>query len=333
MQYRTLGSDLTVSAVGLGCMGMSHAYGAPADKKQMTELLAQAVDLGYTFFDTAEVYGTPEHPHDNEELVGAALKHYRDKIVLATKFGIHFDMTSNATNKPIVPDSRPEVIRTSVEASLKRLGTDHIDLYYQHRLDPKIPIEEVAGVMADLIREGKITHWGLSEATEDTIRRAHAVCPVTAIQNRYSMMARWYENLFPVLEELHIGYVAFSPLANGFLSGKYDKSSQFDAETDYRSVMPQFQPENIDRNHDLLTLLQKLAEQNNATPVQISLAWMLCKKPYIVPIPGTRRLSRLLENAGAANVTLSAEEVSAIDEALNGMEMSEVFGGSKTVNR
>lgn len=333
MQYRTLGSDLTVSAVGLGCMGMSHAYGAPADKKEMAELLAQAVDLGYTFFDTAEVYGTPEHPHDNEELVGAALKPYRDKIVLATKFGIHFDMSSTATNKPLVPDSRPEVIRASVEASLKRLGTDHIDLYYQHRLDPKIPIEEVAGVMADLIREGKITHWGLSEATEDTIRRAHTVCPVTAIQNRYSMMARWYEDLFPVLEELHIGYVAFSPLANGFLSGKYDKSSRFDAETDYRSVMPQFQPENIDRNHDLLTLLQKLAGQNNATPAQISLAWMLCKKPYLVPIPGTRRLSRLLENAGAADVMLSAEEVSVIDEALNDMEMSEVFGGSKIVSK
>lgn len=333
MQYRTLGSDLTVSAVGLGCMGMSHAYGAPADKKEMTELLAQAVDLGYTFFDTAEVYGTPEHPHDNEELVGAALKPYRDKIVLATKFGIHFDMSSTATNKPLVPDSRPEVIRASVDASLKRLDTDHIDLYYQHRLDPKIPIEEVAGVMADLIREGKITHWGLSEATEDTIRRAHAVCPVTAIQNRYSMMARWYENLFPVLEELHIGYVAFSPLANGFLSGKYDKSSRFDAGTDYRSVMPQFQPENIDRNHDLLTLLQKLAGQNNATPAQISLAWMLCKKPYLVPIPGTRRLSRLLENAGAADVTLSAEEVAAIDKALDGMAMSEVFGGSKIVSK
>ena len=333
MQYRTLGSDLTVSAVGLGCMGMSHAYGAPADKKEMTELLAQAVDLGYTFFDTAEVYGTPEHPHDNEELVGAALKPYRDKIVLATKFGIHFDMTSNATNKPLVPDSRLEVIRASVDASLKRLDTDHIDLYYQHRLDPKIPIEEVAGVMADLIREGKITHWGLSETTEDTIRRAHAVCPVTAIQNRYSMMARWHEDLFPVLEELHIGYVAFSPLANGFLSGKYDKSSRFDAGTDYRSVMPQFQPENIDRNHDLLTLLQKLAGQNNATPAQISLAWMLCKKPYLLPIPGTRRLSRLLENAGAADVMLSAEEVSVIDEALNDMEMSEVFGGSKIVSK
>lgn len=333
MQYRILGSDLTVSAVGLGCMGMSHAYGAPADKKRMTELLAQAVDLGYTFFDTAEVYGTPDNPHDNEELVGAALKPYRNKIVLATKFGIHFDMTSTATNKPLVPDSRPEVIRASVDASLKRLGTDHIDLYYQHRLDPKIPIEEVAGVMANLIREGKITHWGLSEATEETIRRAHAVCPVTAIQNRYSMMARWYENLFPVLEELHIGYVAFSPLANGFLSGKYDKSSQFEAGTDYRSVMPQFQPENIDRNRELLTLLQKLAEQNNATPAQISLAWMLCKKPYIVPIPGTRKLSRLLENAGAADVTLSSKEVSAIDEALNGMEMSEVFGGSKIVSK
>ena len=333
MQYRTLGSDLTVSAVGLGCMGMSHAYGAPADKKEMTELLAQAVNLGYTFFDTAEVYGTPEHPNDNEELVGAALKPYRDKIVLATKFGIHFDMTSTATNKPLVPDSRPKVIRASVEASLKRLGTDHIDLYYQHRLDPKISIEEVAGVMADLIREGKITHWGLSEATEDTIRRAHAVCPVTAIQNRYSMMAQWYENLLPVLEELNIGYVAFSPLANGFLSGKYDKSSRFDAGTDYRSVMPQFQPENIDRNHDLLALLQKLAEQNNATPAQISLAWMLCKKPYIVPIPGTRKLSRLLENAGAADVTLSAKEVSAIDKALSVMEISEVFGGSKVVSK
>lgn len=328
MQYRTLGADLSVSAVGLGCMGMSHAYGAPADKKEMTELLAQAVDLGYTFFDTAEVYGTPDNPHDNEELVGAALKPYRDKIVLATKFGIHFDMTSSATNKSLIPDSRPEVIRTSVEASLKRLGTDHIDLYYQHRLDPKVSIEEVAGVMADLIREGKITHWGLSEASEDTIRRAHAVCPVTAIQNRYSMMARWYESLFPVLEELHIGYVAFSPLANGFLSGRYDKNSKFEAGTDYRSVMPQFQPESIDRNRDLLHLLNTLAEEKNATPAQISLAWMLCKKPYLVPIPGTRKLSRLLENAGASEICLTSDEVGAIDQALDSMEMSQVFGGS-----
>lgn len=331
MQTRTLGKDMTVSAIGLGCMGMSHAYGAPADKKEMTELLAQAVDMGYTFFDTAEVYGTPENPHDNEELVGAALKPYRDKIVLATKFGIHFDMSSPAVNKPLVPDSRPEVIRASVEASLKRLNTDHIDLYYQHRLDPKVPIEEVAGVMSDLIREGKITHWGLSEATEETIRRAHAVCPVTAIQNRYSMMARWYEKLFPTLEELHIGYVAFSPLANGFLSGRYDKTSQFEAGTDYRSVMPQFQPEGIDQNRALLDLLDKLAGEKNATPAQISLAWMLCKKPYIVPIPGTRKAARLQENAGAADIQLSAAEVQAIDTALNGMEMSQVFGGSRVV--
>ena len=331
MQTRTLGKDLTVSAIGLGCMGMSHAYGAPADKKEMTELLAQAVDMGYTFFDTAEVYGTPGNPHDNEELVGAALKPYRDKIVLATKFGIHFDMSSPAVNKPLVPDSRPEVIRASVEASLKRLNTDHIDLYYQHRLDPKVPIEEVAGVMSDLIREGKITHWGLSEATEETIRRAHAVCPVTAIQNRYSMMARWYEELFPTLEELHIGYVAFSPLANGFLSGRYDKNSRFEAGTDYRSVMPQFQPESIDQNRALLDLLNKLAGEKNATPAQISLAWMLCKKPYIVPIPGTRKAARLQENAGAADVCLSAAEVQAIDTALGGMEMSQVFGGSRVV--
>ena len=331
MQTRTLGKDLTVSAIGLGCMGMSHAYGAPADKKEMTELLARAVDMGYTFFDTAEVYGTPENPHDNEELVGAALKPYRDKIVLVTKFGIHFDMSSPAVNKPLVPDSRPEVIRTSVEAPLKRLNTDHIDLYYQHRLDPKVPIEEVARVMADLIREGKITHWGLSEANAETIRRAHAVCPVTAIQNRYSMMARWYEELFPMLEELHIGYVAFSPLANGFLSGRYDKNTRFEAGTDYRSVMPQFQPEGIDQNRALLDLLNKLAGEKNATPAQISLAWMLCKKPYIVPIPGTRKAARLQENAGAADVCLSAAEVQAIDTALGGMEMSQAFGGSRVV--
>lgn len=331
MQTRTLGKDLTVSAIGLGCMGMSHAYGAPADKKEMTELLARAVDMGYTFFDTAEVYGTPENPHDNEELVGAALKPCRDKIVLATKFGIHFDMSSPAVNKPLVPDSRPEVIRASVEASLKRLNTDHIDLYYQHRLDPKVPIEEVARVMADLIREGKITHWGLSEANAETIRRAHAVCPVTAIQNRYSMMARWYEELFPMLEKLHIGYVAFSPLANGFLSGRYDKNTRFEAGTDYRSVMPQFQPEGIDQNRALLDLLNKLAGQKNATPAQISLAWMLCKKPYIVPIPGTRKAARLQENAGAADICLSAAEVQAIDTALGGMEMSQVFGGSRVV--
>lgn len=330
MKYRTLGNDLTVSAVGLGCMGMSHAYGAPADKKEMTELLAQAVDMGYTFFDTAEVYGTPEHPHDNEELVGAALAPYRNQVKIATKFGIHFDMESPQVNKPLVPDSRPEVIRASVEASLKRLGTDHIDLYYQHRPDPDVPVEEVAGVMTELIQEGKITHWGLSEADEEMIRRAHKVCPVTAIQNRYSMMARWYEELFPMLEELNIGYVAFSPLANGFLSGKYGKDSVFEAGTDYRSVMPQFTTEGIDKNASLLALLQGMEEEKQATPAQISLAWMLCKKPYIVPIPGTRKLNRLEENAGASEIILTAEEVDAMDQALSSMEMSDVFGGTPT---
>lgn len=230
-----------------------------------------------------------------------------------------------------MPDSRPEVIRKSVENSLKRLGTDHIDLYYQHRVDPKIPVDEVAGVMSDLIGEGKITHWGLSEADEETIRRAHAVCPVTAIQNRYSMMARWYENLFPTLEELDIGYVAFSPLANGFLSAKYNKNSSFDKIYDYRSMMPQFTEKGMEQNAALLDLLAKIAFEKQATSAQISLAWMLCKKPYIVPIPGTRNPQRLRENAAAADVFLTPDEVKAIDSALDDMEMSEVFGGSRVV--
>ena len=328
MKYRTLGKDLKVSAVGLGCMGMSHAYGPPADKKEMQELLAQAVDLGCTFFDTAEVYGTPEHPYDNEELLGRALGPYRDKVVIATKFGIHFDESSPAVNKPLVPDSRPEVIRASVEGSLRRLGTDHIDLYYQHRVDPAIPIEEVAGVMSQLIQQGTITHWGLSEATEEIIRRAHSVCPVTAIQNRYSMMARQYETLFPLLEELHIGFVAFSPIANVFLSGRYGKDAVFEAKTDYRSMMPQFQPANVEQNQPLLALLRETAQRKAATPAQIALAWMLCKKPYLVPIPGTRKPDRLAENLGAAQVLLSAQEVEALDRALDQAGMSDVFGGT-----
>jgi len=331
MKYRTLGKDLKVSALGLGCMGFSHAYGAPTKKGEAIRLIEEAVELGYTFFDTAEVYGMPEDPHQNERLVGEALKNCRNRVVIATKFGIHFGMASAETNKPLVPDSRPEVIRASAEASLKRLGTDHIDLYYQHRLDPKVPIEEVAGVMAELIKEGKITHWGLSEATEDTIRRAHKVCPVTAIQNRYSMMARWYEELFPALEELNIGYVAFSPLANGFLTARYGKDTKFEAGNDYRSVMPQFAPEAEKQNKALLDLLQQLAEEKGGTPGQISLAWILCKKPYLVPIPGTRKLERLKENGAAADVLLNDVEVKKIDEALEAMEMSEVFGGSKVV--
>ena len=333
MQYRTLGTDLTVSSIGLGCMGMSHAYGAPADKKEMTELLAQAVDMGYTFFDTAEIYGPQENPYDNERLVGEALAPYRDKVKIATKFGIRFDLSSHQVPYPIVTDSSPKRIRESVEGSLTRLHMDHIDLYFQHRIDVNTAPEEVADVMASLIKEGKILHWGISEANEDYLRRAHAVCPVTAVENRYSMMARWHENLFPVLEQLHIGYVAFSPLANGFLSGRYGKNENFDKKYDYRSNMPQFQSDGIDQNQELLELLHQLAQEKQATPAQISLAWMLCKKPYIVPIPGTRKLSRLTENAGAADVILSAEEVAAIDKALDGMKMSQVFGGSRIVKQ
>lgn len=314
-------------------MGISHAYGTPSTEKEATELIEKAIDLGCTFFDTAEVYGTADNPHHNEELIGKILKKHRDNVVIATKFGIGFDTESKTVNKSLIPNSKPEVIRKSVENSLRRLGTDHIDLYYQHRYDPNVPIEEMAGVMADLIKEGKITHWGLSETNEELIRKANVVCPITAIQNRYSMMARHYENLMPVLEELNIGFVAFSPLANGLLTGKYNPSSTFDSVSDYRSNMPQFKAENYDKNKDLFNLLNNLAKDKNATPTQISLAWMLCKKPYIVPIPGTRKIERLIENLGSADIDLSKEEVSNIDNALNNMKMSEVFGGSAIKER
>lgn len=332
MEYRVLGSDgLKVSALGLGCMGMTHGYGPPADKAEMEQLLADAVNLGYTFFDTAEIYGTPQDPHANEELLGDALHELRSQIVIATKFGLRFDNPEEAGPHPLNPDSRPETIRRSVEGSLRRLRTDHIDLYYQHRIDPAVEPETVAGVMADLISEGKILHWGVSEANEDYLRRAHAVCPVTAVENRYSMMARWYESLFPVLEELGIGFVAFSPLANGLLTTNYDASSLFDPRSDYRAAMPQFRKESYDKNKDLLDFITHLADEHHATPSQISLAWMLCKKPWIVPIPGTRHLCRLKENAGAADVRLSPDEVEAIDRTLDVISMSEVFGGSKII--
>lgn len=331
MEKRILGADLSVSAVGLGCMGFSHAYGAPTDWKTAVETIRKSVEMGYDFFDTAEVYGTADNPHQNEMLVGEALKDVRSKVKIATKFGIKFDMSSKEVNKPLIPDSRPETIKASVEQSLKRLGTDYIDLYYQHRPDPDIPIEEVAGVMSELIKEGKITHWGLSEANEEQIRRAHKVCPVTAIQNRYSMMARQYEELFPVLEELNIGFVAFSPLANGFLSGKYGKDTKFDGALDYRSEMPQFTEKALGQNRDLLGLLNRLGEEKKATPAQISLAWMMCKKPYIIPIPGSRKIDRIRENAAAAEIILTKAEIGEIDKALNSMEMSAVFGGSKIV--
>ena len=333
MNTRTLGADLTASAVGLGCMGFSHAYGAPTEQKEAVRAIRAAYDLGYTMFDTAETYGTAADPHENEKLVGEALKDVRNSVQIVTKFGIRFDETSAAVNKPLIPDSRPETIRASVEGSLRRLGTDHIDLYFQHRMDPNVEPEAVAQVMADLIREGKITHWGISEVTEDYLRRAHKVCPVTAVQNRYSMMARWYEALFPTLEELHIGFVAFSPMANGLLTARYGKDDKFDPKLDYRSAMPQFTPEAADQNRALLELLRDLAERKHATPAQISLAWMLCKKPYIVPIPGSRKVDRMRENAGAAEVVLSPEEVETMDEALNTIPMSAVFGGTAVKSR
>lgn len=243
MNTRTLGADLTVSAVGLGCMGFSHAYGAPTEKNDAIRSIRAAYDLGYTMFDTAETYGTAADPHENEKLVGEALADVRNSVQIVTKFGIRFDEASAAVNKPLIPDSRPETIRASVEGSLRRLGTDHIDLYFQHRMDPVVEPEAVAQVMADLIREGKITHWGISEVTEDYLRRAHKVCPVTAVQNRYSMMVRQHEALFPVLEELNVGFVAFSPMANGLLTARYGKDDKFDPKLDYRSAMPQFTPE------------------------------------------------------------------------------------------
>ena len=332
MDYRYLG-NLKVSAIGLGCMGMSHAYGPVADKKEMTRLLADAIDMGYTFFDTAEMYGTIQNPHDNEELLGNALHPYRNNIVIATKGGISFADSNGEGTLPIITDSRPETIRRSVEGSLRRLQTDHIDLYYQHRIDPNVEPETVAETMSELIKEGKILHWGISETTEEYLRRAHAVCPVTAVQNRYSMMARWHEELFPTLEELGIGFVAFSPLANGLLTENYDASSTFDKKSDYRASMPQFQKESFYKNRGLFEFIHRLADEKHATPSQISLAWMLCKEPWIVPIPGTRHFCRLKENAGAVDVKLSQEEVAMIDEALDSMTMSEVFGGSKIVSK
>lgn len=327
MQYRTLGKDLKVSAVGLGCMGFSHAYGAPTEKSEAISAIRAAFDIGYTFFDTAECYiGTnPDGSISyNEELVGEALADHRNEVQIATKFGVRHD------GRNIITDSRPEVIRNSVENSLRKLKTDHIDLYYQHRIDKNIPAEEVAGVMSELIKEGKITHWGISEANEEYLRKADAVCHVTAVQNRYSMMYRDYESLFPALEELGIGFVGFSPMANGLLSGKYDSQSSFSAD-DYRSVMPQFTAKAMEENKKLFSVLKQLAEEKNAALSQISMAWMLCKKSWIVPIPGTRKTERMKENAGAADIMLTESEVAALDKALDNMKMSEVFGGSRIV--
>ena len=307
-------------------MGMHHAYGAPRDEKEMEKLIHKAVDLGITFFDTAELYEAKGQPHGNELLVGRALAPYRGKVKIATKFGL-----ASNENHELLADSRPETVRKSVEGSLQRLGVDCLDLYYQHRVDPKIPVEEVALTMAELIKEGKIAHWGMCEANAEQIRKAHAVCPLTAVQNRYSMMTRgWEETVFPVCEELGIGYVAFSPLANGFLSGAYTRESKFDKETDFRSFLPQFQPENMDAHQKLLDMIEEFAYKKDATKAQVSLAWVLAQRPFIVPIFGTTREERLLENTASVQISFTAEELAQLNEALSHIEIKGVYMGAKT---
>ncbi|QDE98346.1 aldo/keto reductase [Myxococcus xanthus] len=310
MKKRKLGKgNLEVSAIGLGCMGMSFGYGPPADRQEMIKLIHAAVERGVTFFDTAEVYG----PLTNEELVGEALAPYRGKVVIATKFGF----------KPAVPgearwsgfDSRPEHIKAVAEASLKRLKVDAIDLFYQHRVDPEVPIEDVAGAVKDLIREGKVKHFGLSEAGVQTIRRAHAVQPVTALQSEYSL---WWrkpeEEVLPTLEELGIGFVPFSPLGKGFLTGKIDDKTSF-SKDDFRNIVPRFTPEARKANQTLVELLQTVSAKKKATPAQIAIAWLLAQKPWIAPIPGTTKQSRLEENLGAADIELSPQDLQEINDA------------------
>ena len=307
MPKRKLGkSNLEVSALGLGCMGMSFGYTPLPDRNEMIKLIHTAVDQGVTFFDTAEVYG----PFTNEELVGEALKSFRGKVAIATKFGFNIQ-----NGKSAGMNSKPENIKKVAEASLKRLGIDVIDLFYQHRVDPNVPIEEVAGAVKDLIKEGKVKHFGLSEAGANTIRKAHAVQQVTALQSEYSLWTRTPEKeIIPTLEELGIGFVPFSPLGKGFLTGKMNESTKFES-TDFRSTLPRFTAEAMKVNQALIDLLGKIAAQKNATPAQIALAWLLAQKPWIVPIPGTTKLNRLTENNGAAAIQLTADDLHAIEES------------------
>jgi aryl-alcohol dehydrogenase-like predicted oxidoreductase len=308
MQKRKLGnSGLKVSALGLGCMGMSFGLGPAADKKEMITLISKAVEKGITFFDTAEVYG----PFTNEELVGEALEPFKGQVVIATKFG----WKPNAEGKWSDLDSRPEHIKQVCEASLKRLRVDVIDLFYQHRVDLEVPIEDVAGAVKDLIKEGKVKYFGLSEAGVKTIRKAHAVQPVAALQSEYSLWWRQpEEELLPTLEELGIGFVPFSPLGKGFLTGKIDENTKFDS-SDFRNVVPRFSPEARKTNQSMIDLLNKIAKQKNATPAQVALAWLLAQKPWIVPIPGTTKLHRLEENIGSTNIEFTADELREIDNA------------------
>ncbi len=307
MKTRKLGRHLEVSAVGLGCMGMSMSYGPPADRNEMIALIRTAVERGLTFFDTAEAYG----PFVNEELVGEALAPVRDQVVIATKFGFKID----DKGKQVGLDSRPEHIREVCDASLKRLGIETIDLFYQHRVDPDVPIEDVADAVQDLMHEGKVRHFGLSEAGVKTIRRAHAVQPVTAVQSEYSLWTRGPEKeLLSVLEELEIGFVPFSPLGRGFLTGAIDENTSFD-KTDFRNSLPRFTPEARKANQVLVDLLRTTADKKKATPAQIAIAWLLAQKPWIVPIPGTTRLHRLEENMGAVDVELTSDDLGEIDSA------------------
>ena len=312
LQKRKLGnSELEVSALGLGCMGMSWSYGEVKEKQEMVKLLHAAVERGVTFFDTAEVYG----PLVNEELVGEALEPFRNEVVIATKFGWAPANENEANARWNALNSRPEHINKAVEGSLKRLKVDVIDLYYQHRVDPDVPIEDVAGVAKELIKQGKVKYWGLSEAGAQTIRKAHAVHPVAALQSEYSLWTREPEKeIIPTLEELGIGFVPFSPLGKGFLTGKIDENTKLD-DSDFRNSVPRFSPENRKANHALINLLNKVAREKNATPAQIALAWLLAQKPWIVPIPGTTKLSRLEENLGAIDVALSADDLREIEEA------------------
>jgi aryl-alcohol dehydrogenase-like predicted oxidoreductase len=310
MQKRTLGKGqgaLEVSVVGLGCMGMTSAYGPPADRQKMIVLIREAIDRGVTFFDTAEAYG----PFANEKLVGEALAPFRDQVVIATKFGFDIDPKTGERRGGV--NSRPEHVKMVAEASLKRLGVDVIDLFYQHRVDPAVPIEDVAGAVKDLIREGKVKHFGLSEAGAQTIRRAHSVQPVTAVQSEYSLWWRGPESeILATLEELGVGFVCFSPLGAGFLTGKIDENTRFDS-SDFRSTVPRFAPEALKANMALVDLVRDVATRKGATPAQIALAWLLAQRPWIVPIPGTTKLHRLQENLGAAAVELTAGDLQEID--------------------
>lgn len=313
IKKRKLGnSNLEVSTIGLGCMGMSQSYPPFPEKSDMISLIHSAIDFGVTFFDTAEVYGA----YTNEELVGEALKPYRDKVVIATKFGFNIQ-----NGKSVGVDSRPETIRKAVEGSLKRLGTDYIDLLYQHRVDPNVPIEEVAGTVQRLMEEGKVRYWGLSEAGAQTIRRAHSVLPITSIQSEYSMWWRKPENeLLPTLEELGIGFVPFSPLGKGFLTGGINKDTKFER-NDFRNTIPRFNSENLSANEALAELVKKVAKEKNVTPAQIALSWVLAQKPWIVPIPGTKKIERLKENIGSENIQFTATELTEINEALSKIEI------------